>query len=278
MAREADRIVMCPGTLVADPMGATPDDVLAALRASAEAGSAAVSLWGFWADLCDAAGTPLRPELDTLGLDVVMVEAAMAWTTGDTADTRAEAAHLAQVCDALGADRLMAVTMEPTLSSTSQATEGLAALAEIVAPGGVRVAVEFLPWSGISDLRTAWTIIEPIADAGIVLDVWHWQRQPGGPDPDLLRSLPGERIHVLQLGDAGPENDADRMTEAMTARLLPGEGVVDLDALFEALDAIGADPVIAPEVFNTELAADGPGAAARRIVEATRRVLAAHRR
>ena len=53
------------------------------------------------------------------------------------------------------------------------------------------------------------------------------------------------------------------------------KGVVDLPALLAALDAIGADPVLAPEVFSAANAADGPAEAARRIVEATRRVVGA---
>ena len=96
-----------------------------------------------------------------------------------------------------------------------------------------------------------------------------------GPAFDLLASIPGGRIHVLQLDDAGPPADVDPMVETMTDRRLPGEGVVDLPALLAALDAIGADPVLAPEVFSAANAADGPAEAARRIVEATRRVVGA---
>ncbi|MCB0994489.1 MAG: TIM barrel protein [Acidimicrobiales bacterium] len=271
----SDEIVMCAGTLLADPMAATVDDIVATLEASASAGCPAVSLWGFWADLCAGAGRPLRAEFDRLGLRVGMLEAAMAWVGGDTDETRAEAARLAAQCADLGARRLMAVTMEPRLESELLATTGLAALAEELSPLGVQVAVEFLPWSGIPDLATAWRIVEPVPTAGIVLDAWHWQRQPGGPAFDLLASIPGGRIHVLQLDDAGPPADVDPMVETMTDRRLPGEGVVDLPALLAALDAIGADPVLAPEVFSAANAADGPAEAARRIVEATRRVVGA---
>lgn len=270
----AEPIVMCAGTLLADPMAATAADIVAALEATAGSGCVGVSVWGFWNDVCAAAGVSLADELARLGLGVAMVEAATAWVNGDTPEAREEAAALAEVCRTLGSTGLMAVTMEPELISVGRATEGLAALAEVVASQGVRVGVEFLPWTGIPDLATAWRVVEPVPTAGIVLDPWHWQRQPGGPSFEVLASIPGDRVHVLQLDDAAPPGDQPLMAETMSARRLPGEGVVDLAALLKALDGIGARPVIAPEVFSAEVAADGPAEAARRIVGATRRVLA----
>jgi sugar phosphate isomerase/epimerase len=65
----------------------------------------------------------------------------------------------------------------------------------------------------------------------------------------------------------------DMMMESMTKRLLPGEGEVDWAGVLEALDAIGADPIWAPEVFNVDLLATGPTAMARRIGESARKVL-----
>ena len=54
--------------------------------------------------------------------------------------------------------------------------------------------------------------------------------------------------------DAAP-GDGREMEEAMTGRLLPGEGVVDYPALFATLAQIGADPFIATEIFNGALLA-----------------------
>ena len=70
---------------------------------------------------------------------------------------------------------------------------------------------EFLPWTGIPDLATAWRIVESAAreNAGILLDTWHWQRQPGGPAVDVLRGIPGDRIPVLQVCDCRPEPEGD---------------------------------------------------------------------
>ena len=120
---------------------------------------------------------------------------------------------------------------------------------------------------------------ELIAEAGarnlgLVLDTWHWLRQPGGPDEATLRSIPGSRIHCVQLDDTTLLGSGDDpMMESMTARLLPGEGDVDWTSLLGILDDIGADPIWAPEVFSVELLHEGPLAMARRIRDSTRKVL-----
>ena len=71
-------------------------------------------------------------------------------------------------------------------------TEGFAALCEHAAEHGVRVAIEFLPWSAVPDLATTWQIVRGsgTTNGGIVIDMLHWQRQPGGPNLELLRQIP----------------------------------------------------------------------------------------
>ena len=55
----------------------------------------------------------------------------------------------------------------------------------------------------------------------------------------------------------------DYMQQAMGNRRLPGEGDVDIARLLRTLDAIGADPWFAYEVFNQGLAARGAETMAR---------------
>jgi sugar phosphate isomerase/epimerase len=154
----------------------------------------------------------------------------------------------------------------------------LAAVADRAAEVDVAICVEFLPWSGIPDITTCWEILRRTEqpNVGVLLDSWHWHRQPGGPygrHAETLASMPGEAIRVFQLCDAGAEPWDDPMAECLADRPLPGEGVVDHDHLFGLLRDISADPVVAPEVFNTGLTALGMGPMARRIVEASRAVL-----
>jgi sugar phosphate isomerase/epimerase len=140
----------------------------------------------------------------------------------------------------------------------------------------MEVALEFLPWGAIPEIGAAWEIVvrAGMRNGGILLDTWHWHRRRGGPDFATLERIPGDRILVLQLSDAAPVPGADLMRESIQARLLPGEGAIDLARLFDALERIDAAPLIAPEVFNRELAELGPAIMASRVAEACRAVLA----
>ena len=77
---------------------------------------------------------------------------------------------------------------------------------------------------------------------------------------------------MLQVSDCRPAPQGDPLTECTPQRLLPGEGAVDFAELFGVLDEIGAEPLVAPEVFNAELLALGPAEMARRIATRTRAV------
>jgi sugar phosphate isomerase/epimerase len=150
-------------------------------------------------------------------------------------------------------------------------------LCDLAARHGLRVGLEFLPWSGIADLDAAWSIVARAAreNGGLVVDTWHSQRQAGGLHLETLRAVPPEHIHLVQLSDAPAEAHGSLIEETMVHRLLPGDGDIDIRGILGTLEAMGAEPLLAPEVFNRELAARGPREAARRMAHATRRVLAA---
>lgn len=260
---------MCTATLLADPMTASDAEVRAAVEAAVSAGFGELSVW---AHQVDGIG-----DLGALGAHAACVEAAMAWAGPDPAAAAAEARRLADLASRLQAGLILAVTMEPVLADIGAARANLAALVDAAAEAGAGVCVEFLPWSGVPGLAAAWELVGPLgAGAGVLVDAWHWQRQPGGPCPDLLASIPGERIGYVQLCDAAPEAAPDVPEEAMSGRLLPGQGVVDFPSLLGVLDAIGAHPFVATEVFNPALIRErGARESAVAMGDAARRVLAA---
>lgn len=260
---EPQELTICTATLFVEPFTATDAQVAEVADAAAAAGYRSVSAWQHH-----------LPALAAAGLSVAVIEAAVSWGNGDGHTAAAEAERMAEAVADHGADLLLAVCLEPDLADPGVARANLAALAAAVADAGGTVCVEFLPWSAIPDLATAWRLIEPIEGTGLLLDTWHWVRQPAGPDLDLLARIPGERIACVQLCDVAPVAGSDLMTEAMTARLLPGDGVVDFASVVTALDAIGAQPVVATEVFNPALVAElGPAAAATAMFAASRRAL-----
>jgi len=236
-------IAMCTATLLADPMSAGDDDVRAAGEAALAAGFTEASVWAHQI-----------PALDGLGLRVGVVEAAMTWANADAGAAAEEAQRLTRLAGEHGATKIVAVCLEPAIADIEVARRNLAVLVDAATDTGAQVCVEFLPWTAIPDLATAWSLVEPLGPvAGILLDTWHWVRQPGGPAFDVLASIPGERIGYVQLCDAARVPAGEVFAEAMTNRLLPGEGVVDFAAVFDALDAIGARPYIATEIFNPAL-------------------------
>ena len=88
--------------------------------------------------------------------------------------------------------------------------------------------------------------------------------------------VPPERLHVLQLNDSPADYDADLMGKSMH-RLLPGEGDVDTFAVLDVIGELGAEPVVATEVFSLELAALEPAENAQRQFDAARSLLARYR-
>lgn len=276
---DLDDLTMSLAGLRDDPFTCRATDLERIVEASAAAGFKGVSLWSIHAaqaaeDGLDAKG--IARLCARLGIQVRMVEALTAWPSGDRAAIDAEARPVFALAAEVGAEEVLAVSLDETSIDLDVAATGFAYLCDLAARHGLRVGLEFLPWTAIPDLRTAWTLVERAGrgNGGLVLDSWHWQRQPGGPDFDVLRSIPPDRIHVLQINDAPRAPDGALADETMTRRLLPGDGDIDLRGLVDALDEMGAEPMVAPEVFNTELAALGPEEAARRMGDATRRVLA----
>jgi sugar phosphate isomerase/epimerase len=256
---------LCPATLLPDPMRCDRATFEQLVPAVAEAGFRTVSLWPLHAREVGVDAT--ESILADAGLTVPVVEALTQWTLGPGSGLRDEAEAMVEFASRFGAHTIAACTLETHLDSLDSAVAGFAEVCDLAAAGGQRVCIEFLPWTALPDLATAWDVVDRAgrSNGGILLDVWHWQRQPGGPDFELLARIPGERIHYVQLGDATPEPAPDLFAEAMSARVLPGDGVVDLKAVLDALAGIGADPYVAAEVFNAGLAAGGPGPMAQAV-------------
>ena len=108
-----------------------------------------------------------------------------------------------------------------------------------------------------------------------MLDAWHWFRS--GPDPDLLRTIPGEKVIHLQISDAPAEPAPNVVEETIGHRLLPGHGDIDLAGLLRVLDDIGRQGPTAVEVFSDWLRGHPIDEGARLASEAARSVLAAPR-
>lgn len=155
-----------------------------------------------------------------------------------------------------------------------QAAEIFAGLCDRAKEHNIGCAIEFLPWTGIKDVTAAAEIVRRAgrANGGILFDTWHHLR--GTNDDEALRAVPGEYIHAVQINSAPAEANGNPMVESMHERLLPDEGDIDVANLIGILDSIGSKAPIGIEVFSDELNELAPTEAARRCVEATKRVIA----
>ncbi len=95
-------------------------------------------------------------------------------------------------------------------------------------------------------------------NVGLTLDAWHWHHA-GGTSADIVKAGK-DRIVVVHFDDAaklGPEEVRDNQ------RLLPGEGVIDLNGFLHALRTIGYGDSLSVEVFGRGLKAMPPEKSAK---------------
>ncbi|WP_162834403.1 sugar phosphate isomerase/epimerase family protein [Amycolatopsis circi] len=146
--------------------------------------------------------------------------------------------------------------------------EALATACDKAAEHGLEVRLEPMPFTGVADLRSAWSIVQAAgrANGGLVLDTWHFFRSAS--ELDVLDEIPMSRLSV-QLSDAPAEADSD-LWEESSRRLLPGAGELDLGRVLKLLRTRGFSGPIGPEVVSPALWALGPTEAAGRAAAACR--------
>ena len=161
----------------------------------------------------------------------------------------------------LGAPVIVAYSFDP---DESRFLDVFARYCEEARAAGVRIALEFLPYSCIRNLESALDVIDRsgASNAGVLIDALHLDRSGGHPRD--IRPIDPKRIAYVQLSDARgrsrPSTEAELMTEARTARLPAGEG--DLP-LFDLLDALPEDVEVEYEVAPGDRAAWSPVEKAR---------------
>jgi len=135
---------------------------------------------------------------------------------------------------ALGAEQIIVMNAD---DDRRRAVATLRAITDLAGSHGLRVGLEFMPYSSTRTLADALRLAEETEEdnVGLVLDVLHLFRS-GGTAADLdepaLRAL-----HLVQLCDAeraGPAPDGLR-AEALGNRRYPGEGELPLDRVIALL-------------------------------------------
>lgn len=135
----------------------------------------------------------------------------------------------------LGAKAMLVAGDDP---DEARLTASFAALCEASAPFGLSADLEFMPWTKVPDARTALRIITGAAqpNGGVLVDALHFARSASSLAD--VAAIPHQRLHYAQICDAPAEIPATTeglIHAARCERLLPGEGGIDLPALFRIL-------------------------------------------
>jgi sugar phosphate isomerase/epimerase len=140
--------------------------------------------------------------------------------------------------------------------------------------GDLTIALEFMPYSGVPDLATAWRVLREAnrTNSALIVDVWHWAR--AGMTAADLDLVPADRIVSVQLCDVLRTPMEPMRSESLGHRLPPGHGHGDAAGLVRALQARDVRPeILAVEVISDELVARGVMHAAHTVATAARKVL-----
>jgi sugar phosphate isomerase/epimerase len=221
----------------------------------------------------------MRALLDDHGLHVSEIEALRGWSAPHEPAYVELERLVVEIATELGPAHHVQV-LGPFTGDLDEGAEAFAALCERLADHGLLAAIEFLPeMTNIPDAGVAMELVRRAGHpaGGLCVDVWHHER--GAADPALLRAIPAERVHAVQLDD-GPRSrvDADYYTDCTQHRRVPGEGGFDLVGFVRLLDDLGVDQPVSVEVLSAELQRLPSTEAVVRMAEGTRRVLQRARR
>ncbi|MBA5777113.1 sugar phosphate isomerase/epimerase and 4-hydroxyphenylpyruvate domain-containing protein [Stappia sp. F7233] len=131
-------------------------------------------------------------------------------------------------------------------------------LGERAARRGLRVGYEALAWGRhINDHRDAWEVVRRAdhPDIGLILDSFHTLARR--IDVDSIRSIPADRIFIVQLADA-PKFDMDLLHWSRHYRNMPGEGDLPVTDFLRAVAATGYAGVLSLEIFNDQFRGGSP--------------------
>lgn len=242
------------------------------VAAAAAAGFSGIGLRAenYW-DAQDAGldAAAMREIAAAAGVPVLEVEYLTGWGTpaDRTTEQQRKERAVVEMAHAFGVRHLNAGLLEHL--PVEQITKAFAELCDRVGPD-LSVALEFMPYSGVPDLATAWQVVQDAGrpNAALIIDVWHWAR--AGMTAADLASVPAASIVSVQLCDVLAEPMTPLRSESLGHRLPPGHGHGDAAGMVRALHDHGVTPaIVTAEVISEALVAGGVERAARTVHQAT---------
>ena len=201
--------------------------------------------------------------LNDNGLVVAEVDALLSWLPGAAPDKNASEYEkisysksedlFFEIADSFEARSMNIAQAWGPSFPVERTSEAFATLCDRAQEHNLLVSLEFLPWSGIPNLDSAFNIIKAAdkSNGGLMIDTWHHHRSGGDPE-DLLK-ISGDKIISIQLNGVSKDPWEDIVEETISARLLPDEGENDVIGFVKNLDQIKSKAPIGIEIFSKEL-------------------------
>ena len=187
----------------------------------------------------------LRRLVDDEGLRTLAIHAA---ALGDDVEAAiSDCKPLAEAAAALDAPYLQGGGVAPLGEALFEATS---AAARVAREADALLAIEFIPFLEIASIEQTRELLRS-ADAegsGIVVDNWHIFHGPDGPAE--LATLSSGEISFIQFDDHPQLIGDDLLSETTQRRVMPGDGVFDLQSFADAIRDTGFDGVVGLELLS----------------------------
>lgn len=179
-------------------------------------------------------------------------------------DAGAVAESLVRVAAATGARTCIAAFFAPL--ARGEAVRALRECAGILDEVGVRIALEFASYGGLTRLAEAVALCDAVGweRCGLLVDTWHFFRT--GADWPALRELRGDQIALVHVNDGQEQADEDPVQAGRHARLPAGAGSFPLAEFARTLDAAGYRGPISVEVLSDSIRLRPPAEGARTLL------------
>ncbi|WP_377830829.1 sugar phosphate isomerase/epimerase family protein (plasmid) [Bradyrhizobium lupini] len=146
--------------------------------------------------------------------------------------------HFASFLETAGKLKARAILVAGDDADEARLTDSFAAFCRAAAPYGLTADLEFMPWTAVKNANAALRIVTNAGEPNgrILVDALHTARSATSLGD--IASLPRHLLSYAQLCDAPagiPATDAELIYTARCARLLPGDGGIDLRGLVRAL-------------------------------------------
>jgi len=119
---------------------------------------------------------------------------------------------------------------------------------------GTRMAIEYLPWlPEVRDLKSTRGLLDraSVEGAGVLVDTWHFTLSEDTWSE--LESLALEEIAYIQFDDHPKLTCDDLIEETVSRRVMPGDGVFELDRFCGVIREKGYAGFVSCEVLSAEM-------------------------